>query len=287
MKVLSRILIASCVLVAGPTACDRGPSQEEIKAAAAELLAEQQRKEEAAAIEAARIAEEQASLAQLADEKRQQIAEELSTRDGAVAAQKQAKLELAAAEMARREALVAEVKGFVDSVEIRNSKIMDETKIFVNEEPAEIGLVLVSPSGHSVSYNGTEGDYYLFTYDDEYMTVSLKRTLRGLAFPKVEQKQPLAEGVPATEATFALPSAPTGGRLIIMEATYGAGSRQQDVKELLKSKITNGKLSTRADSGELGGDPAFGEVKELRVKYIGPTGMKEVSFREGNNVELP
>lgn len=287
MKALSRILIASCVIVAGPTACDRGPSQEEIKAAAAELLAEQQRKEEAAAIEAARIAEEQVRLAQLADEKRQQIAEELSTRDGAVAAQRQAKLELAAAEMARREAIVAEVKGFVDSLDIRKSQLNEETRTSINEEPAETGLVLVSPSGHSVRYVGVEGDYYAFSYDDEYMTVALKRTIRGLAFPKVDQKQPLAEGVPATEATFALPSAPTGGRLIIMEATYGAGSTQRDVRELLKSKISNGKLSTRADNGEMGGDPVPGQVKDLRVKYIGPKGMKEVSFREGDSVELP
>ena len=287
MKSALGVLIIACVTLAVLTACDRGPSQEEIKAAAAELFAEQQKKEEAAAIEAARIAEEQVTLDQLADEKRQQIAEELSTRDGAVAAQRQAKLELAAAEMARREAIVAEVKGFVDSLEIRKSQLNEVTKTFINEEAAESGLVLVSPSGHSLRYVGAEGDYYVFSYDDEYMTVALKRTIRGLAFPKVDQKQPLAEGMPATEGTFTLPSAPTAGRLIIMEATYGAGSTQRDVKELLKSKIVNGKLSTRADSGEMGGDPTPGQVKELCVKYIGPRGMKQVSFPEGDSVELP
>jgi hypothetical protein len=277
-------IVAALVTVIG---CEKGPSKEEIEAKAQELLREQKAKEEAAVIETARIAEEQARVAQLAEEKRQQIAEELSTREGAVAAQRQAKLEAAAAEMARRETIVAEVKGFVDSLEIRRSQINEETKTSINEEPAESGLVLVSPSGYSVRYAGAEGDYYSFSYDDEYMTVSLKRTLRGLAFPKVEQKQPLAEGVPAAGANFSVPTMPTTGRLIIMEATYGSGSTQRDVKELLKSKISDGKLRARADNGEMGGDPAFGQVKELRVKYIGPSGVKEQTYREGEEIELP
>jgi hypothetical protein len=53
-----------------------------------------------------------------------------------------------------------------------------------------------------------------------------------------------------------------------LKATYGAGSTQRDVKDLVKSKVQNGRLNFSAHSGELGGDPIFGQVKTFYIKYI-------------------
>ena len=57
------------------------------------------------------------------------------------------------------------------------------------------------------------------------------------------------------------------GELEIIEAIYGASGRSSDITGLLQSRVTNDQLSIRVSSSQLGGDPAFGEVKTLSVKY--------------------
>ena len=52
-------------------------------------------------------------------------------------------------------------------------------------------------------------------------------------------------------------------------------------------EINNGKLNFNAHSGELGGDPIFGQVKTFYIKYRYRGQLKEKSFREGDNVSLP
>jgi hypothetical protein len=104
----------------------------------------------------------------------------------------------------------------------------------------------------------------------------------------------LADGF---EVDQKLPEAPSGGTvsttlaasrgLLILKASYGAGQVQRDVKDLVKSKIQNGRLDFRAHSGELGGDPIFGQVKTFYVKYVSNGRLMEKSFREGEHVSLP
>lgn len=73
----------------------------------------------------------------------------------------------------------------------------------------------------------------------------------------------------------------------VLKAFYGAGSTQRDVKDLVKSKIQNGRLNFRAHSGELSGDPMFGQRKIFYIKYISGGRAQERSFREADQVSLP
>ena len=80
---------------------------------------------------------------------------------------------------------------------------------------------------------------------------------------------------------------PCSGRLTIVKATYGADNLQRDVKEMVQGKIQNCRLSFRADSGELGGDPIFGRTKTFYIKYMYGGRILEKSYREGLWVSLP
>ena len=74
---------------------------------------------------------------------------------------------------------------------------------------------------------------------------------------------------------------PVSRGLTVLRATYGAGQTQRDVKDIVKSKIQNGRLDFRAHSGALGGDPVFGQVKTFYIKYIaGGESQKEAFERE-------
>ncbi len=94
-----------------------------------------------------------------------------------------------------------------------------------------------------------------------------------------------------------LPEAPSGAPvgntlaasrgLLVLKATYGAGQTQRDVKDLVKTKIQNGRLDFSADSGQLGGDPIFGQSKTFYIKYAAGGRVVEKSFREGERVSLP
>ncbi|HEY5707399.1 MAG TPA: hypothetical protein VIS96_17710 [Terrimicrobiaceae bacterium] len=137
------------------------PSNADFNAAverrAAQMLAEKQRQEELAAAEALRIAEERERLAMMAAEKREQIAADLSTREGAMEAKKLANLEQAATEMARRETAATEVKDFVDSLELQRSQINEIVNLRINGEDAKTDMALVSPSGYTIRYKARMG----------------------------------------------------------------------------------------------------------------------------------
>lgn len=69
--------------------------------------------------------------------------------------------------------------------------------------------------------------------------------------------------------TFCLTSsfcfAQTG--LQVLSATYGEGRNQRDVTAMVQSRIQNSMLRVQADPAMLGGDPAPGVVKSLRIRY--------------------
>ena len=84
-----------------------------------------------------------------------------------------------------------------------------------------------------------------------------------------------------------LPSEASASGLVVLKATYGADETQRDVKDLVKSKVQNGRLDFHVESGELAGDPVFGKVKTFYIKYSSDGKVVEKSFKEGENVSLP
>jgi hypothetical protein len=74
--------------------------------------------------------------------------------------------------------------------------------------------------------------------------------------------------------------------LEVLSATYGAEDVHKDVTSIVASKIVDGRLEFSASSGELGGDPIFGKVKELRLKVLVNGQEQEITYREGERVEL-
>jgi predicted outer membrane protein len=243
--------------------------------------------------EAAKIAAERERLAELQQEQREKVAADLASRTDTREAQRATNLEHAAAEQARREGITAELKTFADSVWVERSQINDTMTLRMNGVPVKPGSILVSPAGYSLKYVKEDGDYYWFGYDEDAFSLALKKTAGGLSIAEVKYKEPLADGFQVNQK---LPEAPSGGSgstlaasrgLLVLKATYGAGQTQRDVKDLVKSKIQNGRLDFRAHSGELGGDPVFGQVKTFYIKYVAGGRVVEKSFREGEHVSLP
>ena len=87
--------------------------------------------------------------------------------------------------------------------------------------------------------------------------------------------------------TEELPSEASASGLVVLKATYGADETQRDVKDLVKSKVQNGRLDFNVNSGQLGGDPIFGKAKMFYIKYSSNGKVVEKSFKEGENVSLP
>jgi len=75
--------------------------------------------------------------------------------------------------------------------------------------------------------------------------------------------------------------------LTVISSTFGAGSVQRDVSELVRAKIKSDCLNFSANSGDLGGDPVFGKVKTLQIKYSFKGHVYDQSFSEGQRVVLP
>ena len=73
----------------------------------------------------------------------------------------------------------------------------------------------------------------------------------------------------------------------IVSADYGAGHRRQNVTGRVQSMVQNGLLNFRVGNDTLGGDPAPGQTKELRLKVREWNGRtQEMRFREGQSVYL-
>jgi len=78
----------------------------------------------------------------------------------------------------------------------------------------------------------------------------------------------LAFKSPALQVASASGTATSAAKLEIQRAVYGAdGGGSADVKARLLDLIKSGKKSVTASSGELGGDPAWGQYKQLRVEF--------------------
>jgi hypothetical protein len=78
-----------------------------------------------------------------------------------------------------------------------------------------------------------------------------------------------------------------GGRLQIMRAMFGAGERNVDVTSRLTSQLRGDTLNMAVNRDTMGGDPAPGQTKRLKVIYLWQGLRYETNVPEGGVVDLP
>lgn len=93
---------------------------------------------------------------------------------------------------------------------------------------------------------------------------------------------PLGNETAATAAA----AAPAAAGLEIKSAQYGAGTRVVDVTAALRRHVQNGALDVMVNGQTLGGDPAPGTYKTLRVEYVLDGKEMTTFFRDGDSVRL-
>jgi hypothetical protein len=77
-------------------------------------------------------------------------------------------------------------------------------------------------------------------------------------------------------------------RLNITKAMYGAGNRQRDVTDRLRSLTRDGRLDITVNNDTLGIDPAPGSRKTLWVSYSGVgRGQQQTRVNEGGRLSIP
>ena len=76
-------------------------------------------------------------------------------------------------------------------------------------------------------------------------------------------------------------------RLEITRAEYGAGDRNFDVTARLNSRVQNGRLDMQVNNNTMGGDPARGIAKRLRVEYTYDGRPQQMVINENSQLYLP
>jgi uncharacterized delta-60 repeat protein len=74
---------------------------------------------------------------------------------------------------------------------------------------------------------------------------------------------------------------------IILEAEYGANGSFVDVASIISTELSAGNNTITASNSVMGGDPIFGVVKNLRVKYLYGLVVYEGNVNEGSYITLP
>ena len=77
------------------------------------------------------------------------------------------------------------------------------------------------------------------------------------------------------------------GGLRIISATYGARDRVIDVRQLLQSRVQDGRLELPVTNELMGGDPFRGEPKTLQVTYEWDGRQYDVVVPEGQALSIP
>ncbi len=75
--------------------------------------------------------------------------------------------------------------------------------------------------------------------------------------------------------------------LQIVTASYGAQNRFTDVRQLLQSRVQNDRLALQVTNASMGGDPARGASKTLRINYQWAGSAYDVVTRENQRVSIP
>jgi hypothetical protein len=78
-----------------------------------------------------------------------------------------------------------------------------------------------------------------------------------------------------------------GGQLQIMRAMFGAGDRNSDVTSRLASQLQGERLNMAVNRDTMGGDPAPGQTKRLKVIYLWQGLRYETNVPEGGTITLP
>jgi len=73
----------------------------------------------------------------------------------------------------------------------------------------------------------------------------------------------------------------------VIQARYGVAGQFFDVTAVVKEKITNGSSEITVANQNFSEDPAPGKLKLLIVTYRDDSGLQEISFHEGETVQLP
>jgi hypothetical protein len=76
-------------------------------------------------------------------------------------------------------------------------------------------------------------------------------------------------------------------RLQILHATYGAGEQRVDVTNLLNSRLSGNSLQLVVSNSSMGGDPAPGLEKRLRVIYLWQGMRNQTTVGEGETLVIP
>lgn len=95
------------------------------------------------------------------------------------------------------------------------------------------------------------------------------------------------------KATISLPNdadcagSSYGNDFQILQATYGAGDRRRDVTERVSALVSGQQLQLQVSNSTMGGDPAEGLRKQLRVIYLWQGIRYESIAPEGGTLSIP
>jgi hypothetical protein len=110
------------------------------------------------------------------------------------------------------------------------------------------------------------------------VTLGFYRDIAVLAFEApVREPEPVASNATAKV------------KVVIQRAVYGGtdGGGSTDVTAKVKALIKSGEKSVLVDNDELGGDPAFGQAKRLRVRYTLNGKSESMTADEGETLVFP
>ena len=79
----------------------------------------------------------------------------------------------------------------------------------------------------------------------------------------------------------------SSGGLQILQATYGAGERRRDVTDRLSAQVSGDQLQIQVSNSTLGGDPAEGQLKRLKVIYVWQGLRYQTTAGEGDLLVVP
>ncbi|MEQ1934163.1 MAG: hypothetical protein ABL962_09850 [Fimbriimonadaceae bacterium] len=79
--------------------------------------------------------------------------------------------------------------------------------------------------------------------------------------------------------------APTN--LVILEARYGAGGVESDVRTYINQNIVSNTVNMNVGNSTLGGDPVPGQVKALYIRYENTAGQFQTTIQEGGTLKIP
>jgi hypothetical protein len=79
----------------------------------------------------------------------------------------------------------------------------------------------------------------------------------------------------------------TGGSLQVLRALYGAGDRNTDVTGRVASQLRGDSLNMLVTNDAMGGDPAQGQPKRLKVIYLWQGLRYETNVPEKGKLDLP